>query len=323
MVIDTEVHVIYRLYLHDIHPERSLIETCSLHAHDGDVLVAEMDRARVDQGFLISYTPEDVTGFLRRNDMGLEDFVTGKRYTRFYCRKYADRFYWFASLSDPRTEESLQIMKADSEAGAVGFKIFPGLLNIHLNHPAMIRALESVRVLGGLVMIGPEETSPPDTPSLRELLEELDELLEHFRDIRFQLNHAGCVDPLKPEGEIVIRMARKHSNLFLSTAILGYKYDDEHEYPFPNQLKRLQKLYDAVGIEPLLFATDWPWTDHVRKYVQDVDAVRRHADFMNEKEKQAFLGLNALRFLGHHARPRTTPSSPSVAGWAQGSEQDG
>jgi predicted TIM-barrel fold metal-dependent hydrolase len=99
-------------------------------------------------------------------------------------------------------------------------------------------------------------------------------------------------------------MARRHDNLFLSTAFLGYVTieagyaDDEHEYPFPNQLKRLKRLYERVGPDKLMFGTDWPWVEHVRKYVQDVDAIRRHADFMSAKDKEKFLGLNALRYLG-------------------------
>jgi len=282
-----------------------------------------MDRAGVDQAFLISYTYQDVARFAERNAMAVEDFVTGKKYARFYFQKYPDRFYWFTTTPDPRHERTHAILRRDFELGATGIKIFPGALNIHMNDPSMVKLLKLVESMDRLVMIGPEETSPPETPSLKTLLEELDEVLGEFPNLRVQLNHGGCVDPLGPDVNIPIKLSRRHKNLYLSTAILAYCFDDEHEYPFPNQLKRLRKLYDGVGIEPLLFATDWPWCEHIRKYVQDVDAIRRHCDFMTEEEKKKFLGLNALRYLGKHAKPRqATEAAPAIAGWSQGSERN-
>jgi predicted TIM-barrel fold metal-dependent hydrolase len=308
VTIDSEVHVLYRLYLNEVNPERSQIRRSSLHSHGGDLLIAEMDRANVNQAFLISYTYQDVLKFAERNGMAPEDFVTGKKYARFYFDKYFDRFYWFTTIPDPRNHETAQILRKDFELGATGIKIFPALLNIHMNDPAMMELLKLVGSMDRLVMIGLEETSPPDTPSLQTLLEELDDVLGEFPNLRFQLNHAGCIDPLGPDLDIPIKLSRRHQNLFLSTAILAYCFDDEHEYPFPNQLRRLHKLYDGVGIEPLLFATDWPWSEHLRKYVQDVDAIRRHCDFMSENEKQKFMGSNALNYLGRHAKPRNTIS---------------
>jgi predicted TIM-barrel fold metal-dependent hydrolase len=323
MVVDTEVHIVHRVYLREINPERSLTEPYSWHSHDGDLLVAEMDRAGVDQAFLISYSSQDVARFLQRNGMAPEDFVSGKKYARFYVQRYPDRLYWFTTTPDPRNEGALSILQNDLELGAVGIKIFPGILGIHMNDRHLMEVFKLAQSMGRVVMIGPEETAPPETPTLQVLLEELDEVLSDFPKLPVQLNHAGCFDPLGPQGEIAIRLSNKHDNLFLSTAILGYCFDDEHEYPFPKQLSRIRRLYDGVGIDPLLFATDWPWCEHVRKYVQDVDAIRRHCDFMSEEDKEKFLGLNALKYLGQLAGPRSTKAGAAAAGWAQGSEGSG
>lgn len=320
MVIDTEVHIVHRVYLREINPTRSLTEPYSWHSHDGDLLVDEMDRARVDQAFLISYTAQDVARFLERNAMGPEDFVSGKKYARFYVNKYPDRLYWFTTTPDPRIEGTLAVLRKDFELGAVGIKIFPGILGIHMNDPHLMEVFKLAQSMNRLIMIGPEETAPPETPTLQVLLEELDEVLTDFPNLPVQLNHAGCFDPLGPHGDIAIRLSKKHRNLFLSTAILGYCFDDEHEYPFPNQLKRIRKLYDGAGVEPLLFATDWPWCEHVRKYVQDVDAIRRHCNFMSDDEKAKFLALNALRYLGKHAKQRSSKTAVAASGWSQGSE---
>lgn len=252
--------------------------------------------------------------------MGPEDFVSGKKYVRFYVNKYPDRLYWFTTTPDPRQEGTLSILKKDFEAGAVGIKVFPGILGIHMNDRHLMEVFKLAQSTNRIIMIGPEETAPPETPTLQTLLEELDEVLAEFPKLPVQLNHAGCFDPLGPHGDIAVRLAKKHSNLFLSTAILGYCFDDEHEYPFQNQLKRIRKLYDGVGVEPLLFATDWPWCEHVRKYVQDVDAIRRHCDFMTQDEKEKFLASNALRYLGKLYKPRLSKTAATTVGWSQGSE---
>jgi predicted TIM-barrel fold metal-dependent hydrolase len=51
----------------------------------------------------------------------------------------------------------------------------------------------------------------------------------------------------------------RHSNLYLSTAFPGEKWDDGTEYPFPNYLRRIRALVDRLGTDRLMWATDWPW----------------------------------------------------------------
>jgi predicted TIM-barrel fold metal-dependent hydrolase len=286
--------------LKESNPQKSLVERWSWHEHDGDLLVAEMDRAKVDRAFLISYDSDDLKLWRELYDMKPEDFLSGKKYAKYFYKKYPDRFYWFTTLPDPRREDTLEVVTKDFQEGATGIKVFPAFINMNLNDPQLMAIFGFVRKQKKLVMVGPDDSEKnPKTPSLESLVHQLnEEVLNEFPDLRFQINHAGCLDPLLPDAKIVFDMARNHGNVFLSTAFLGYNRDDEHEYPFPLQLKRLHRLYDEVGIDKLMFATDWPWAEDCRKYVQDVDSIRRHCDFMSDEEKRRFLGLNALRYLG-------------------------
>ena len=52
MLIDTEVHVYYRMNPIEANPEASLVQPWTWHEMGGDLLVAEMDRAKVDKAFL-------------------------------------------------------------------------------------------------------------------------------------------------------------------------------------------------------------------------------------------------------------------------------
>jgi predicted TIM-barrel fold metal-dependent hydrolase len=52
-----------------------------------------------------------------------------------------------------------------------------------------------------------------------------------------------------------------------------------------------------VGVEKLMWATDWPWTEWLCKYRQMVTAVQNHATFLSEAEKARFMGGTAVEFL--------------------------
>ena len=86
MIIDTETHVIYRKFLKEANPEKSLIDPATWHELNGDLLVAEMDRAKVDHAFLISYGTNDLGLYLRRLQMDPEDLISGKKYAKYFFR---------------------------------------------------------------------------------------------------------------------------------------------------------------------------------------------------------------------------------------------
>jgi predicted TIM-barrel fold metal-dependent hydrolase len=297
VVIDSETHVIFRAWPIETNPGRSRVERFTWHEHSGDLLVDEMDRAGVDRAILISYDGQDVEWFLRSIGSTPEDFVTGKKYTRAAMAKHPERFYWFSTLKDPRLAASLDIVRADFADGARGLKIFPSFLVLAADDPALMAVYRMCVEADRRVILSFEDAHPPETPSIPEFFEQLDRLMRELPDLRVQLNHAGCVDPLEPEAEVVFRTVEKHPNTWLSTAAMGLIWDDGTEYPFPNYLSRLRRLRDEVGAERLLWGTDWPHFSHYMLYPQAVDAVRKHADFFSEQEKRLFLGLNAERFL--------------------------
>jgi predicted TIM-barrel fold metal-dependent hydrolase len=162
------------------------------------------------------------------------------------------------------------------------------------------------------VILAFEDTQPPDTPSEQEYFRQLDGVLKRFPGVSFQINHAGSTDPLAPDAEVGFRVTRENPNLILSTALLSMRWDDETEYPFPNYLRRLEKLHAEVGASKLMWATDWPWLEHYMKYPQAVDAIRRHAGFLSLEEKRAFLGGNAVRFLHGLGEGRSRPAAVSA-----------
>ncbi|MCY3776397.1 MAG: amidohydrolase family protein [Candidatus Aminicenantes bacterium] len=67
------------------------------------------------------------------------------------------------------------------------------------------------------------------------------------------------------------------------------------EYPFPWAQDMLQRLYDELGPEKLIWGSDMPAAERSVTYRQAMDYVRLHAEFMSEEDKSLFFGVNAAR----------------------------
>lgn len=297
MIIDTETHVFYFARSSRTNPRSSMIKHYTWHEHPGDLLVAEMDNAGVDKSFLISYDAEDTRWSAEAHGFSMEEFAGGKKYTLLYVRKYPDRFIWFSTVKSPHHYDSAAIVASDLDEGAVGVKIFPAYIQSRLTDPRLNQVFEVCARRGAQVLVSFETLRPPQSPSLLEYLEELGVILEQFPSVNFGLMHAGCVDPLVPAARSVFELARNFGNLYLSTAMPGAIWDDGIEYPFANYLRRIEILGREVGVQKLMWATDWPWLDHCYKYQGAIEAIRRHANFLTEEEKATFLGGAAEAFL--------------------------
>jgi predicted TIM-barrel fold metal-dependent hydrolase len=308
MIIDTETHVIYRVLAREWNPDQPMSFRPSWHEHSGHLLAAEMDRAGVDKTFLISYDADDIAWYFEY--IGIEgdsaDTVGGKKYTlETAVKPYPDRFLWFATLKHPEKPSTMRQLAKDLRDGALGIKIFPTYLHLAVDDPQLMACYRLIAEAGRRVILSFEETRPPDTFTVTQCFVQLDRVLTEFPDLQFQLNHAGAgspddraSDPLNDEARIVFDVTNRHANLWLSTAWLGKVWDDESEYPYRNYLRRLERLYQQVGVQRLLWATDWPWLEEFANYPQAVDSIRRHAEFFSEKDKALYLGENALRFIG-------------------------
>jgi predicted TIM-barrel fold metal-dependent hydrolase len=296
LIIDTESHIFWFARNHYT-SGLSMIRHFTWHEHSADLFVAEMDNAGVSKAFLISYDAEDTKWGAMQKGFELEDFAGGKKYTKLGWKKYPDRFYWFSTIKDPKNYPTSEIVKEDLDEGAKGIKIFPAFIHQPLNEPEIMKVFQLCDEKNAAVLISFEVLRPPHTLNLTEYLGQLEEVLDTFPQVNFCLLHNGCADPLTKAIEPICRLAKLKSNLYLSTAFPGEVWDDGTEYPFPNYLRRIKVLADNIGTERLMWATDWPWFEWAFKYEQGVNAILRHADFLNESQKEDFMGKAAIKFL--------------------------
>jgi predicted TIM-barrel fold metal-dependent hydrolase len=278
----------------------------SWHEYSGDLFAAEMERAGVDKGFLISYDADDIRWYLEEFEGADEtDFYGGRRYTlETAVKKYPERFLWFATLKNPTRPDTLQRMQKDFDDGALGMKIFPAYSQLPLNHPSYVPIYRAIAEADRRIIFSFEDTVPGITPDVAEYWRQLDWMLGEFPTIKVQINHGGAgnpedpvSDPLNPAVRIIFDVVGRHGNVWLSTAWLGKRWEDESEYPYRTYLARLESLRNGVGAKRLFWATDWPWLEAYQNYPQAVDSIRKHATFFTDEERREFLGENAFDFV--------------------------
>jgi len=297
MIIDTETHPLIFARPSRTNPHWSMVKHYTWHEHPPELLIAEMDQAGVDRAFMISYDAEDLLWDGESKGLSLEDFAGGPKYCRRGLEKFPDRFWWFNTVKNPKRYDAAALVRRDLESGASGVKLLPAYIDSHLTDEGLLRVFDEVARAKSRVLLSFQTLRPPQTLSLEEYLQELDEILSRYSETNFALMQGGCADPLTPRVKPIIELAGRHSNVFLSTGQVGEVWDDHTEYPFSNYLRRIAVLVRELGADRLMWGTDWPWFEDKFKYQQGVDCIRRHAMFMTDDEKTLFLGGTAAAFM--------------------------
>jgi L-galactono-1,5-lactonase len=88
----------------------------------------------------------------------------------------------------------------------------------------------------------------------------------------------------------------RYPNVYMETGGIIWLFRNEG-YPFPGAVQAIRQAADQVGIEKLMWGSDWPRTMVDFTYRQSLDFVRRSEAFQPD-EKRKLLGENAARLYG-------------------------
>ena len=92
-----------------------------------------------------------------------------------------------------------------------------------------------------------------------------------------------------------IRLAR-HPNVYVECGGITWLFNDEF-YPFPSAVRAIREAADEVGIDKLMWGSDYPRTITAITYKMSYDFITK-SPLLTDAEKAAFLGENARRFFG-------------------------
>ena len=97
-----------------------------------------------------------------------------------------------------------------------------------------------------------------------------------------------------------VRLARAE-NVRIESGGITWLYNDEF-YPFPGAIRAIRQAADEVGMDKLMWGSDYPRTITAITYRMSYDFVLKTAE-LSPEEKAAFLGENAFAFYGFRNLP--------------------
>ena len=120
---------------------------------------------------------------------------------------------------------------------------------------------------------------------------ELEEVIQECPGLKIAIGHFGMVT--RPNWLAQISLAR-YPNVRIESGGITWLFNDEF-YPFPSAVKAIREAADRVGMEKLMWGSDYPRTITAITYRMSYDFILKTEE-LTEQEKDLFLGENAATF---------------------------
>ncbi len=224
-----------------------------------------------------------------------QEFIDGNQneYLRTVESRYPDRFF-VCGLCEFRSPGFLTEAKSLIDEGFRGIAIPAHRLplgehdRVRLNSPEMMEMFKLMERHGTILSI---TLADGDCQ-----VGEMEEVIAECPDLKIAVGHFGMVTV---EGWMEqIKLAR-HKNVMIESGGITWLFNSEF-YPFDGAVKAIREAADKVGIEKLMWGSDYPRTITAITYRMSYDFIVK-SQLLSEHEKAAFLGTNAQRFyrFGH------------------------
>ena len=221
----------------------------------------------------------------------VQEFIDGQQneYLDIVRRQYHDRFFvcGMADYLHPGFyAEAADLIDSGFPGIAIpAHRIITDKKRVMLNSDEMMRMFKLMEERGIILSITLADGGT-QVPELREVIEECPRL-------KVAIGHFGM--PTVDGWEEQIMLAR-HDNVVVESGGITWLYNAEF-YPFPSAIKAIRKAIDLVGIDKLMWGSDYPRTITAITYRMSYDFILK-SDELSDEEKTAFLGENARRFYG-------------------------
>lgn len=128
---------------------------------------------------------------------------------------------------------------------------------------------------------------------------QMGEVIEECPRLRVAIGHFGM--PTTASFRSQVLLARKGENVMIESGGITWLYNPEF-YPFPTAIRRIREAAEWVGMDRLMWGSDYPRTITAITYRMSYDFVEKSAE-LTADEKAQFLGENAQRFYGFKNLP--------------------
>lgn len=122
---------------------------------------------------------------------------------------------------------------------------------------------------------------------------EMEEIIAECPQLKIAIGHFGMVT--REGWQEQIKLAR-HANVMIESGGITWLFNDEF-YPFRGAVRAIREAADLVGMDKLMWGSDYPRTITAITYRMSYDFVSKSSE-LTEEEKALFLGKNAQDFYG-------------------------
>ena len=128
---------------------------------------------------------------------------------------------------------------------------------------------------------------------------EMGEVIKECQNLKVAIGHFGMVTT--PFFQSQIKLAALGPNVMVESGGITWLYNSEF-YPYPSAIKSIREAADLVGMDRLMWGSDYPRTITAITYKMSYDFVLK-SDELTHDEKALFLGENAMQFYGFKELP--------------------
>ena len=198
-------------------------------------------------------------------------------------KKYPERFFCMGMAW------TLEDAKAVQEAGLKGIA-FPG----HRMHESLLSLIPIFKYMEekGMVLsmcLGESEAQ----------IGEMKEVIQECPQLKVAIGHFGMVTTDAFESQV--KLAREGKNVMVESGGITWLFNAEF-YPYPSAIQSIKQAAEWVGMDKLMWGSDYPRTITAITYKMSYDFVSKSKE-LTDQEKTAFLGGNAEQFYGFKNLP--------------------
>lgn len=229
----------------------------------------------------------------------VQEIIDGNQneYLKEVQAKYADRFFTMGMTEFRYGADFMAGAQAVADAGFRGLAI-PGhrllsvptsesekeFVTLHLNSPELMEMFKMLEQKGMILSmcLGDDEAQ----------IREMAEVIQECPDLKVAIGHFGMVTT--PSFESQVKLALEGKNVMIESGGITWLYNSEF-YPYPSAIKSIKQAADWVGMERLMWGSDYPRTITAITYKMSYDFITKSKE-LSEADKAKFLGENAVQF---------------------------
>ena len=198
-------------------------------------------------------------------------------------KKYPERFFCMGMAW------TLEEAKAVQEAGLKGIA-FPG----HRMHKSLLSLIPIFKHMEEKDMVlsmclGESEAQ----------IGEMKEVIQECPQLKVAIGHFGMVTTDAFESQV--KLAREGKNVMVESGGITWLFNAEF-YPYPSAIRSIKQAAEWVGMDRLMWGSDYPRTITAITYKMSYDFVSKSKE-LTDQEKAAFLGGNAEQYYGFKNLP--------------------